>query len=744
MNRTLQAGLRNWSFANRVGGMLVFGWLVLCLLSSPASAQRATVPLDGTWSIEESVDPDAAPTSFSHTAPVPGLAHSASPPFPKVDEYQTHEWAWTLSVRDHVLPPTILMDGLGRNLQPRNYFWYERTFRAPSRMQRARLIIEKAQFGTAVWLNGKQIGEHMGMWTAGHFDLTPVMDWEGENRLVVRIGAHPGAVPDWVPVGTDGEKEYWTPGIYDDVTLLLSNDPEIESVQVAPHIESSDILVQTEVVNHGPACSINLTQQVKTWKDGQLIGKAVEQRVSLEAGEHRFVKQTVPIPNATLWTPDNPFLYVVETSSGGDSAKSRFGMREFHFANGTAVLNGKPVEMRGASITLHRFFADPNSAQLPWNDEWVRKFLTEIPKRMHWNAFRICIGPPPQHWLDVADESGLLLQYEFPVWDDREPMRSKNWSKDEIMTEYKEFVRDNWNHASVVLWDASNETHWAFLGDNVIPAVRALDLSNRPWENGYNGPQGPNDPYELHPYKFLMSPTISGYRHSLFKMSDLDNGPPEKFEWPGHAVIINEYDWLWLHRDGRPTVLSKPVYDALIGPNAKADQRYFMNAYLLAGLTEHWRATRQFAAVMYLAYLDAEGPRIYTADNFQDVRTLQFQPYFEDYMSEAFKPLGVNVKFWEPNLHAGAKQSIIIVLTNDADKGLTGTLELTLRPVSGQADASGAHADTTIDVATGGQNTYDLKVNVPQQPGEYELKATAKCGESWCPVVSRRRVTVVP
>src|ERR1700733_5999350 len=285
----------------------VLSCVCLCLLPASAAAQRVTMSLDGTWSVADSMDANAVPSSFSHSAPVPGLTHSATPPFPKVDQYQTHEWGWTVTARDHILPPETKVDGLGRNLQPRNYFWYERTFRVPETKKRARLIINKAQFGTAVWLNGKMIGEHMGMWTAGHFDLTSAINWTGENKLIVRIGAHPGAVPDWVPVGTDGEKEFWTPGIYDDVELLLSNDPEIENVQVAPHIQSSEILVQTEVKNNSSApASITVTQQVKTWKGEQPLGKAVSEQVSLAAGEVKLVQQTVPIPDARLWSPDDP------------------------------------------------------------------------------------------------------------------------------------------------------------------------------------------------------------------------------------------------------------------------------------------------------------------------------------------------------------------------------------------------------------------------------------------------------
>ena len=71
------------------------------------------------------------------------------------------------------------------------------------------------------------------------------MDWKGENVLVVRIGAHPGVLPASAPFGTDQEKNLWTPGIYDSVSLILADNPVIESVQVAPRLASSDILVET-------------------------------------------------------------------------------------------------------------------------------------------------------------------------------------------------------------------------------------------------------------------------------------------------------------------------------------------------------------------------------------------------------------------------------------------------------------------------------------------------------------------
>jgi hypothetical protein len=579
----------------------------------------------------------------------------------------------------------------------------------------------------------------MGCFTPGRFDITPAIHWNAENQVLIRIGAHPGALPPTVIYGGDGEKEFWTPGIYDDVSVIVSDAPAIESVQVAPQIETSDIVVETELTNLGPARQVTLRQQVRTWKGERAVGKPAVEHISMAAGESKTVRQTIHLPDATLWSPDNPFLYTLDTATGGDNSTVRFGMRELHFDGQRAILNGKPIYLRGASITLHRFFGDPNSAELPWDDAWVRKLLVDIPKQMHWNGFRICIGPAPQHWLDVADEAGLLLQYEFPIWDDRKPLHQKLWSKDEILTEFKEYVRDNWNHPSLVLWDASNETYWSYLGDTVIPTVRTMDLSNRPWENGYNGPQGPNDPYEIHPYKFVDYHFQKHPEHQ-FEMTDLEKPDETKPQWPGHATIINEYDWFWLHRDGQPTILTKQVFDHLLGPNATADQRFSTTAYLLAGLTEYHRAFRKHAAVFYLAYLDGEGPHIFTCDNFRNVRTLEFQPYFEDYMKEAFKPVGVYIDFWEPKLDAGAKRTFRVMMVNDTQQATSGKLVLSLEPSAGGEAV--AHAETPFEIPALGQAHYDIELAVPQIHGEFVLRAVADSGHSVSPTLSRRKVTL--
>ena len=153
------------------------------------------------------------------------------------------------------LPASEMIKGLGRTRQKRNYFWYERTFTAPAKKQSAMLVVNKAQFGTAVWLNGKKVGEHLGCFTAGRFDVTEAMDWNGENRLLVRIGAHPGAMPEWALVGTDGEKGPWTPGIYDSVSLVLADcSDDRNRSRWRRRSQTRRSWSQTRLRNPGPAC----------------------------------------------------------------------------------------------------------------------------------------------------------------------------------------------------------------------------------------------------------------------------------------------------------------------------------------------------------------------------------------------------------------------------------------------------------------------------------------------------------
>jgi hypothetical protein len=407
-------------------------------------------------------------------------------------------------------------------------------------------------------------------------------------------------------------------------------------------------------------------------------------------------------------------------------------------------LNGKVYFLRGSNITLHRFLEDPLCKNLPWKDEWVRKLLGDLPKKMHWNYFRFCIGPVPDKWLDICDEVGLLIQNEFFVWTGRPSWYegySRAYDTEEMIRQYKDWLRDNWNHASVVVWDANNETENKTFHESIIPAVRPLDLSNRPWENSYNPPADPNDPVEDHPY--LMQ---GGHMGKLtFKMSDLetrDGAPnPASLPAPNNPPLINEYGWIWLNRDGSPTSLTEGVYKQLMGENATARERLDMWAYLLAGKTEFWRAHRKYAGIIHFVYLTCSYPGVYTSDHFNDVTRLTLDPAFADYVAEAFKPLGVYINYFQPTLKAGETRAFRVMLVNDDGQAVSGNLTLSLEDASGTSLAS---TTQRFEMTAAGDASLDLTLTVPAALGKCTLKAVAESdGEKKiAPTVSRRWVTV--
>ena len=721
--------------------------LIACLcFASPllAQPQRLTQSLDGEWQIADTLSdsPAGLPATFAHTVPVPGLAHLARPAFPNVDCFTSRENLANI-VRDKLMPPESMQRYWnGKVDQDRNYFWYKKTFRAPPCASAvAWLRINKAQFGTAVWLNGKKIGEYSGCFSAGLFPVEDAIRWDAENTLLVRIGAHPAVLPENFPTGSDFEKTKWTSGIYDSVTLNYCENPVIETIQVAPNIETGEVVIQTKIKNHAATPVVTyFSHHLKTWKTGELVVPTPPPApFKLQPGEEYISIQTIkiPAPRLHLWTPDDPFLYTVETRTAGDSLTTRFGMRDFRYSAKTqrAMLNGNICYLRGTNITLHRFFEDPASENLPWDEAWVRRLLGDIPKKMNWNYMRFCIGPVPDKWLEICDETGLMIQYEFPVWTGRPEWYAKqNYSRHydpgEMIRQYKDWMRDNWNHPSLVIWDANNETLDTSFNDQIIPAVRPLDLSRRQWENSFNPPNAPDDPVEYHPY--LMQSGNTG--KLTFKMSDLetrDGGPVNPREIPSktNPVIINEYGWLWVNRDGSPTLLTKNLYPQLLGPDATPRQRLDMYAYLQAAKTEYWRAHRRFAGIVHFVYLTSSFPGAYTSDNFADVKTLTLDPAFADYVRESFRPLGVYINFFRPTLPAGATREFQIKLTNDYPRPITGALTLTLETRDGQTLARQTRP-FALDAL--GAADYALTLDIPAAPAKnLILRATAimECGD---------------
>ncbi len=671
------------------------------LLARVAHAEpRQVIDLSGSWQITEG-SMDEVPTEFGHKVPVPGLVDLAEPPFDAVG--------------------AVPEDPRDRGTRPadpkRQAFWYRTTFTIEGPVPSvAQLKLYKAKFGTRVFLNGRLLGDHAPNFTPAYFSLLPHVLGNGqENELIIRIGASPSAGLPAVPWGFDFEKIRYVPGIYDRVELILADTPHVVNVQTVPDLPGRLVRAVVEVANASDeAVNVQLNGTVREWKSGREVGNRSHAAIRIDAHGNRKFDMTMPISGCHLWSPEDPFLYTLEIDTGTDVHTTRFGMRSFSTdpKTGRVILNGKPYFMRGSNVCIFRFFEDEARGAKPWDEAWVRKLHRRF-KDMHWNSLRYCIGFPPERWYEIADEEGFLIQDEFPIW------YSWNFWPEEItasqlVTEWTEWMRDRWNHPCVVIWDAQNETGDTPALAEAIELARPLDLSHRPWDNGWATPQAPGDVSEYHPYRA----NRPGFRLDLFagETGVPNNGPKA----PRPPYIINEYGWLWLNRDGTLPKLTVNVYKNLVGESATIEQRRICYARTLAAMTEFWRCRRKCAGVLHFCGLGYSRTDGYTSDNFLDVQELNYEPHFYKYVRDAFAPVGVMVDFWEGKLPLEGNQlRVPVVVINDLYEPWQGKLTLALvsetRPVwSGQRE---------LTVQALGQQTVPFTVEVPDRLGKYQLVA---------------------
>ncbi len=642
---------------------------------------------------------DFVPNRFGHKVPVPALVDMAKPAFAEV----------------------------GKKSNKRQAFWYRRTFTVKGRIPEVAILkIHKAKYGTKVLLNGEVVGEHLPCFTPALVDVKEFLRGSGqENELIIRVGANRESVPDGQPAGWDFEKYKYIPGIYDSVELVLTGKPHIVNVQTAPDISTGKVRVVTEVQWPARTGSGSMSYEVSEASTGKLVGAVKSSGIPFGPDQTTKLNTTIPIENCRLWSPEDPFLYELKINSGADAVRIRFGMRSFSFDPETkrAILNGKPYFMRGTNVCVYRFFEDQTRGDKPWRKEWVRRLHRKF-KSMHWNSIRYCIGFPPELWYEIADEEGFLIQDEFPIWllgkAPENPMAEK------IIPEYTEWMRERWNHPCVVIWDGQNESVTPETG-KAIGAVRHLDLSNRPWENGWAEPQNPADFVESHPYLF-----IKGWQgKASFRLKDIANvsGVPhlraaqKKQNVP---IIINEYAWLWLNRDGTPTCLTDKVYNSLLGANSTTAQRRLLYAKYLAALTEFWRAHRECAGVLHFCGLGysrpGDKPRPEggaTSDHFIDLEKLTFEPNFERLVRDAFSPVGLMLDFWDEQLAPGAERPLKVFVINDLYRSYMGAVDL--RIVRGKRVIFKQSKPCTVAGLGREILTFDQKF--PTEAGRYRLVA---------------------
>jgi beta-galactosidase len=712
-------------------------------------AVRNTLSLDGEWQIAQGALSDEIPESFGHRVAVPGFVSEAQPPFSRV----------------------------GVSSDEREAFWYKTEFNAPeSATELAALCLHKAKYGVKVWLNGQALGSHQGAFSLSEYDLSPAIRYGQANELIVRLGAEHSAVPEFVPIGADLEKYAFHPGLWDSVSVVFTGSVSIVRTKVEPDIDRGLVVVRTTVHNgSGESVDAQLNQQLRAYGSDDWLPESTAATLSLVPGETGTLIQEVPVVDARLWTPEDPHLYVAQTTISldgipSDDRATRFGMRKVEWKSGEGkgfYLNNQPYYLRGTNIALHRFFEDRDRGSLPWDEAWVRELLSGHMKDFHWNSFRFHVGRAPNFWYDLADEIGLVVTDEYHIF---APVRlglpglpsSINWSLKELEKEFTGWVQENWNHPSIGWWDASNENHNT-IPYEAVPLVRGLD-ETRAWESGsYRAPDRKDDPLEEHPYK-LSGTSFMNSNPRDYGLADLDlfdRQPPMAkglifATWDGegareHAYINNEYGWLWLTRDGSDaTHISQVAYDILApGVELTPEERREIYAYVASELSGYWRAGRGYAGVQHFLYLGMcldkddilEGADITepsaTCDNFVDIPGLEMEARWARWAPQAFSPVAINIDHWNPDFYKPGLQDIPVTLVNDTYLDQQVTVDIIAADVTGEILS---RSDSrVIDLAALGRQQIALQLDIPEEGG-FVLYASVRGEFSDAPVYSRRKV----
>jgi len=664
------------------------------------------IRLDGEWMIAKT--DGELPGTFTSTIPVPGLVDLAMP----------------------------ALDTAG-TLYPDGWYWHQRKFDlANTDFEKIELKIYKAKYHTKVFINGQFVGENFFCFTPSFFDIKPFLLPAGQaNEIIIGVGCK-SQLPDTIPDGNDFEKIKYIPGIYDHVEIALSNKPYINNIQCVPDIVNEKLRVVAEIETDSPD-GFRLMYHVTEAASGKTVAsRKITPKTTLEKD---FVKVDfeIDMKGAKLWSPETPFLYELTLNTGADDKRVKFGMRSFRFDpdQRIALLNEKPYYMRGTNVCIFRFFEDPDRGSLPWDQQWPIT-LHERFKDMHWSVMRYCIGFPPERWYEICDSMGFMLQDEYPYWTLSFNNTKPTVKAPHLAEEYRRWMRERWNHPSVVIWDAQNESVTEETGI-AIQAVRSLDLSGRPWENGWSAPMAETDVCEAHPYLYSkdnrdnVKEPEEGYKKEFYGEirrpgNDAQDRLPRAAREAGmkydNPLLINEYGWIWLNRDGTTTTLTDWVYDHLWdGKNLTSQQRLEIYGRRLAELTEYWRAHRRAAGILHfcgLAYSRSEEPRGQTSDHFTDIRNLTYEPSFYQYVKQAFAPVGLMIDTWEKEYNGGDKINVPVFVINDLEQPFNHEIQLSIL-LEGQAVST---YKKEVDVKPYEVLTVHFEVDIPAKAGDYLMR----------------------
>jgi beta-galactosidase/beta-glucuronidase len=405
-------------------------------------------------------------------------------------------------------PVESALSGVMKPVSETDRLWYRRTFDIPRSWIGRRVLLHfgAVDFETTVFVNGKNVGKHLGGYDGFSFDITDTLALGGENELVVSVSdpTDSGTQPRGKQVRKPNGIWYTsTSGIWQTVWLEPVSAAHITALVITPDVDNNQVVITPKTT--AALGKLTVEASVRDTSGARLSASA-------PLGE----KLTIPIKNPRLWSPEDPYLYsmVVTLKLGSktmDRVESYLGMRKISLGKDAKgftrlMLNNQPYFQFGP---LDQGFW-PDGIYTAPTDEALRSDI-EMTKKLGFNLARKHVKVEPDRWYYWCDKLGLLVWQDMPSGDKyispKEPdIERSAESGAELEKELAALVEGRGAHPCIVMWVPYNEGWGQWQTLRIVELIKSLDPSRLVDDTSGWADRGVGDVNDMHKYPGPGSP----------------------------------------------------------------------------------------------------------------------------------------------------------------------------------------------------------------------------------------------
>lgn len=358
--------------------------------------------------------------------------------------------------------------------------WLQREIDVPKEFEGKyiRLFLERVNIASELWIDSVKIGRQIIELSAPHiYNLTGKLT-AGKHIMTLRIDNRNLLNLDTMASGYSVDTQgYWN-GIIGRIELRAENIFHIENIQVYPDDSGINVKVTETSDVYSPFVHKDAFIEISAiTPNGSELKK---ERFDIKLYNSKQVDCfRYDIEDIDFWNEFNPALYTLIVRYCGegfsDEKSVRFGMRSIKTENKKILLNNNHIALRG-TIDCAIY---PLTGYPPTEIEiWRKNFKTV--KSYGLNHVRFHAWCPPEAAFCAADELGLYISVEMPMWLNRDvcalELGEDSIHRQYFMNEAITISKAYGNHPSFIMFSNGNENMGDFdLLNDITTCIKAYD-----------------------------------------------------------------------------------------------------------------------------------------------------------------------------------------------------------------------------------------------------------------------------